>query len=333
MIVRRAVLGLVAAVAACQFSIKPDVDASVAADDLGVDLAGVAGDLARPAPDGAVPRGLGFPCDGVAECDSGACVDGYCCESLCDPGDASNLCKACNVPGHEGRCVAAVAGTDPHQQCEPDPVATCGKDGLCDGHGACRRYPHGTACGMPSCAAGSLTAAATCDGEGSCVAGAVRTCAPYVCGSATSCATSCTPPDVGCAPPATCNNGSCGKHALGQQCASPSDCASNFCSPQAVCCDAACTGSCESCALGGQPAGHCAPLAAGTQCAAAACMGDSRLAARTCDGNRTCQAAATTDCTPYTCNTANATCFAKPCQGNQQCAAGHTCNGGSGKCQ
>jgi hypothetical protein len=328
---RLATLALLAGVASCQFTLKPALDASAGADDFAVDL-GSAPDLLRMVPDGAVPRGIGFPCGGPGECDSASCVDGFCCESLCDPSDPANLCMACNVAGHEGHCFAAPAGSDPHQQCEPDPVASCGKDGLCDGNGACRRYPAATVCGSPSCAAGSVTAAPVCDGNGTCVGGAVTSCAPYVCASATACATNCTAPDVGCAPPAVCTNGSCGKRASGQPCMQPSDCASNFCAPPGVCCDAACTGNCQACNLAGQPPGHCAPLANGTQCAPATCMGDSKLSARTCDGAGTCQPAKATDCTPYTCNLGNASCFAKPCAGNQQCAAGHTCNSGSGKC-
>jgi hypothetical protein len=265
---RLSLLALVTTVAACQFSIGSALDAAAPVDDLGIDLGA---DLMRMVPDGAVPRGLGYPCSGASECDSAACVDAYCCESLCAPGDPASLCKACNVPGHEGRCFDAQAGTDPHQQCEPDPVAPCGKDGLCDGNGACRRRASGT-------------------------------------------------------------DGGCEELPLGQPCTLPSDCASGFCSPQKVCCDAACAGNCQACNLGGQPPGHCAPLANGTQCAPPVCAGDSTLSARSCDGAGSCQPATATDCTPYTCDKANATCFTKPCAGNQECASGHTCNSGSTKC-
>jgi hypothetical protein len=62
-------------------------------------------------------------------------------------------------------------------------------------------------------------------------------------------------------------------------------------------------------------------------------MGDARLLPRTCDGAGTCQPATTSNCTPYTCDSATAMCYARPCSTNQQCATGHTCNTGSGKCQ
>jgi hypothetical protein len=236
------------------------------------------------------------------------------------------------VAGFAGQCVAAAAGTDPHQQCDTDPVASCGRDGLCDGNGGCRKYAVGTACGAASCMSGSVTLAPACDGNGSCVATPPSSCAPYTCANSTACATTCTPPANNCAPPAGCTNGSCGKRAAGQPCTQPSDCASNFCAPQGVCCNQACSGVCQSCNLPGKM-GTCSPVAAGTQCAPAGCMGDARVSARSCDAAGTCQAATTTDCTPYTCNKTNGTCYARPCQGNQQCATGHTCNGGSGKCQ
>ena len=48
----------------------------------------------------------GYACTSAPECKSGACVDGVCCESACD-----GACQACNVPGTEGSCTAAPAGT------------------------------------------------------------------------------------------------------------------------------------------------------------------------------------------------------------------------------
>lgn len=320
------------AVAGCTFHVEPIEDASApAGEDLAApaDFAGT--DLQRNIPDGAVPRGNGYPCDFTSDCDSGSCVDGYCCESLCDPGDSANLCKACNVPGFEGRCVAAQAGTDPHQQCEPDPMASCGKDGLCDGAGACRKYVAGTVCGSSSCTANMLTFAPACDGNGTCVASGTVACAPYACANATVCATSCTPPATGCTPPAMCDpNGSCGKRGQGQPCTLPGDCASSFCA-NGVCCDSACGTACHACNIAGK-VGVCSPVAAGTQCAAAACSGDSTVSKRTCNAAGTCQPAITASCSPYSCNAATAACFARPCANSTQCASGHSCAQGSQKC-
>jgi hypothetical protein len=327
---RAAMLLPLAALAGCHFAL-PSVFDAAAPGGGAVDLAADPPDLLR-IPDGAMPRGIGFPCGAAGDCDSGACVDGYCCDSLCNPADPANLCKACNVPGSEGHCVAAQAGTDPHDQCDSDAVGTCGHDGLCDGKGGCERFAAGTVCGSATCGGSTITYAPACDGNGNCVSPPSSSCAPYTCGSPTACATSCTPPANGCAAPAVCNNGSCGKRALGQPCSSPSDCSSGFCAPQGVCCNSACIGSCMSCNLPGK-LGQCSPLAPGTQCAPAGCAGDAKVSARICDGAGACQPAVTTDCTPYTCNTGTAQCYARPCANSTQCAAGHTCNNGSNKCQ
>ena len=322
-------------VAACHFRVAPALDAAAPADDLApsaTDSAPAASDFARAIPDGATPGGAGWPCDHAADCANGTCVDGYCCDSFCDPSDGANLCRACNVPGSEGHCVAALAGTDPHQQCEPDLVNPCGRDGLCDGSGQCRLTPPRTPCGSASCVAGTLTFAPTCDGAGRCAVGTSQSCAPYLCASASACATDCTPSANGCAPPAVCDaNGSCGKRALGQPCGGAGDCRSGFCA-QGVCCDGACAGSCHACNLPGS-IGRCSPSPAGSSCGAAQCAGDDAVAARACDEAGVCLPGIVKACTPYTCNSASASCFARPCQSNQQCAMGHICNGGSGKCQ
>ncbi len=204
-----------ALVAGCNFRIGAVAfDAGAGGDDLpAIDVSdfsvGSRLDLLRHVPDGAVPRGLGFPCDVAGDCDSGNCIDGYCCDSGCEPGNAANLCKACNVPGSEGHCAYAPAGTDPHQQCEPDPVASCGKDGLCDGAGACRRYPAGTSCAAPSCAGDDTVSARTCDGNGSCLPGKMTMCSPYTCNpmTATCYARPCLT-DKQCAQGHTCNTSS-----------------------------------------------------------------------------------------------------------------------------
>ena len=312
-------LALAAALAGCNFSVH----------GLPLTLSGADGGAAVDLAVGA-PGALGAPCTSADACDSGFCVDGVCCESACDPSDPASLCKACDVAGSEGHCVAAAAGSDPRDQCDADPVASCGRDGQCDGSGACERWPAGTACGTSTCANGSITYAPACDGNGACVTPASMSCAPYVCANSTACATMCTPPANGCASPAVCTNGSCGTRAIGQPCSQPSDCTSNFCA-QGVCCNSACTGSCVSCNVTGK-VGTCTPEPAGTQCAAPTCVGDAKVAARVCDGAGTCQPPVNTDCTPYTCNKTTTQCYMRPCANSLQCAAGHTCNMGSHKC-
>jgi hypothetical protein len=244
---------------------KPDL--SAVGDDMatpvtGADFATSIRDFARPIPDGATPGEPGFPCDIATACHSGYCIDGYCCENLCDP--ASNFCKACNVPGAEGRCVFARSGTDPHGQCNADPPTSCAHDGLCDGNGGCRLYPAGSVCGMPSCSGDQVTYEPVCNGSGTCVAQTPIACAPYACADASGCASACSGASTGCHAPATCTNFSCGPRALGQPCIGPSDCASGSCA-QGVCCDAACGAACMACNQPGS-IGHCAACNASHMC-------------------------------------------------------------------
>lgn len=332
---KRLVLVALVVVAGCdlRLGIPLDaVDAAAPGDDLPIPFAGDLGpgaDLARPIPDGATPGGLGWPCDDPSQCQNGTCVDGYCCDSFC-AGDPATLCHACNVPGAEGHCTVALAGTDPHQNCEPDAVATCGKDGLCDGAGACRLYAAGTTCGAAACTAGHQSFAPACDGNGTCAPTGGVDCYPYTCNGAV-CGTSCTPPAAGCQPPAVCDpTGSCGKRGDGQTCQNGSDCQSGNCA-QGVCCDQACTGACVACNLPGV-VGTCTPLPGGTQCAPGACSGDATVSPRACDGNGTCLPGTSQSCAPYTCNKATNVCYGRPCVSSQECAAGHTCNTNSGKC-
>ncbi len=316
----------VMALAGCRFAVRA-LPEEPPTDDFGF-----TDDFGPPVPDGATPGGIGWPCASPSDCDNGTCVDGYCCDSLCDPGVPANLCAACNVPGSEGHCVPALAGTDPHQQCTADTMASCGHDGLCDGAGHCRLWAAGTVCGGATCSSDTETYAPTCDGNGHCLAGTSVSCYPYACGSG-ACDTSCTQPANGCQSPAVCNAmGSCGPRALGQPCSKPTDCASGFCA-QGVCCDQACNGgNCYACNQPSSP-GHCKPLPNGTTCGPATCNGDDAVSARACDGAGTCQPGTVTVCVPYTCNQSNATCYQRPCFSNLQCAMGHFCNGGSHKCQ
>ena len=63
-----------------------------------------------------------------------------------------------------GRCKLFAAGTDPRGSCTINPVASCGRDGTCDGQGACRDYAAGTECApATSCVGGMQTTAGTCD--------------------------------------------------------------------------------------------------------------------------------------------------------------------------
>ncbi|MBI4705509.1 MAG: hypothetical protein HY744_30820 [Deltaproteobacteria bacterium] len=49
----------------------------------------------------------GKNCAGVAECKSGFCVDGYCCDKAC-----GGACDACNLPGKQGTCTPLAKDTE-----------------------------------------------------------------------------------------------------------------------------------------------------------------------------------------------------------------------------
>ena len=177
-------------------------------------------------------RKNGQPCIEASDCESGAYVDGVCCENGC-----AGACRSCNLPGSPGRCLEVASGApDPRSTCQDRGVSACSTNGLCDGHGACQSYPVGTVCGSQSCVAGAYNPPPTCNVSGQCVASRSRTCNPFACNGSV-CFTACST-DAECAPGEVCTNGSCGLKPLGAECAAGKDCTSGFCA-QGVCCDSA----------------------------------------------------------------------------------------------
>ncbi len=132
---------------------------------------------------------LGAICTAGNQCNSGSCTDGVCCEKA-DCG----TCRGCRVSGTVGYCAPLPAGTqEPRQRCAVEPAASCGRDGTCDGAGACRLYPSGTQCGAPSCSGGIRENPDTCDGAGVCLDRGTTDCGSYLCDATTNaCFSSCT---------------------------------------------------------------------------------------------------------------------------------------------
>jgi len=305
---------------------------------------------------------IGASCGADADCNSGICAQGTCCMTACD-----GLCRSCGINGSAGVCTNVPAGQDPLGQCADNGTTSCGTDGFCDGNGACQSYSSTTSCGMDSCAGGTETPAARCDGVGDCVSGTPTGCAPYVCGAGGDCKTSCAT-DADCASGASCSGticcmpGQCAGGALGATCNGAGDCASGFCQ-QSVCCASSCTGTCQSCALSGSAgtctnvplgqdplaactdagaatcgtngfcdgSGKCQLYTAGTICGAATCATGTATAARTCDGAGICRSATPSSCAPYACNAAGTACNTT-CAGNADCAASVTCNTSTNSC-
>jgi len=150
---------------------------------------------------------IGQPCTAAAMCNSGFCAQTVCCNNAC-----AGTCSSCNLSGTVGTCTSIAGGQPPvpATQCTDQGASTCGTNGLCNGSGACQKYPSGTQCAGGSCTGSSATAVSTCNASNTCVAPAPTNCTPYICGAnacKTTCATTadCLAPDVclgtTCSPP------------------------------------------------------------------------------------------------------------------------------------
>ena len=295
----------------------------------------------------------GKPCGSNNECLSGFCTDGVCCHTAC-----AEACWSCSVQGSVGTCTAADFGSDPRNECPDDGVASCGRDGMCDGSGACRRYSTGTTCRPATCSGSTLTLASRCEG-GVCKAVSGLPCDPYVCDAraGTTCLSHCTT-NSDCGGGNVCTNGSCGRKPLGGSCTTGDDCNSTFCQ-QGVCCRETCSGNCMSCAVPGSE-GVCTAVPAGTdplgQCADSgrttcgtdgfcdgrgACELYSRItvckdatcptggstgtSAGHCDGAGTCVLGGAVSCNAYMCGAAGSCLIS--CATTADCSGGNVCNG------
>jgi hypothetical protein len=194
-------------------------------------------------------------CTEDAECISGNCVDGVCCNTACQ-----GPCVSCALPGKLGACSPVAAGMrDPRALCVDEGAPSCGHDGTCDGLGGCGLYAAGVSCAVGSSCSGTLwSGPGTCSGTGTCQRQTIP-CLPFACDPQTNaCHTTCTTADD-CAAGNPCDSGSCGHNTmLDWLCSTDAECASGFCS-QGVCCTARCDSPCSSCALPGTM-GTCTPV-------------------------------------------------------------------------
>ena len=302
----------------------------------------------------------GSTCSANAECETGFCADGVCCDNAC-----SGICLACAAASKQsgsgnGTCGVAKLGSNPGNQCVVDTTNTCGTVAVCKGTAAeCAKAPSGTSCGTTSCTSGNVTGA-VCDGQGVCQQNVTASCAPYTCKGA-ACSSPCAV-DTDCVTGHYCANGTCVVQSTnGKACSAANACTSGFC-VDAVCCDAPCGGQCQACAepgsLGtcttvsgtprtprsacdgtstchgtcnGDPSACTYPGAA-TACGPdASCTGDVSQPKGSCDGSGSCATPGTKNCPPYACDAATGLCNTS-CVSSSECAQGATCDTISGKC-
>jgi len=166
-------------------------------------------------------KGDGSTCMVGGECESGHCVDGFCCNTACSLG-----CDACDLTGVEGKCNVSGAGEAGDPSCSPylcDGVtaacpSTCSGDGdcasthYCDGTNCQAKQGDGSSCNAANqcqsdnCVDGFCCDTAcsdTCDAcnisgaEGTCSVNPIGSagnpsCTPYLCdGMFTTCPSSC----------------------------------------------------------------------------------------------------------------------------------------------
>lgn len=293
----------------------------------GAEQAGAAGEPSVKEPNGTA-------CSDEADCASGFCVEDVCCDASC--GAACSSCRAASTGMADGVCGFVQSGTDPDDDCD-ESSAVCGRDGHCDGAGACRFKGVDEPCGDESCSAGMYSPAAYCDGAGACAQPASISCGNYPC-QGTLCAVTCNP-SVQCPDGLWCDSGSCrAKKPNGGGCNDDVECISSDC-VEGVCCDDACPGTCRSCraANTGMAEGHCAPVSAGTdpdgECTAApvsSCGNDGY-----CDGASGCrQYADGTVCHPGSCSDGanSSTEYAEVACSGGTCADAATSGCGDYKC-
>jgi hypothetical protein len=239
------------------------------------------------------------PCSpGDAEVGTGACVNGFRCNTQCDV-----PCRTCAaVPGV---CTAIVRGPD--DEAGSAVASRCAGSQSCDEHGACK-FVVGQTCSVPgdcvtgNCAKyGSSVCTAVDCGNSACLQAAAdgsckavpfpKECAGSTCDASGRCRHDCTKDDE-CDLDYFCDiaeGGSSGVCArgkrLGGKCDTSQDCGKGTCY-DGVCCERPCGDSCEACSAEGK----CLPIGAGEapRPGHPPCLGeDGGVCAGRCDGKRT----------------------------------------------
>ncbi len=257
----------------------------------------------------------GAACARDAQCESGFCTDGVCCEARCD-----GQCEAC---GEGGKCApvsGAPVGARP--ACAGEKGDACA--GACDGRSrqSCVYPGASVACREARCEVGVATVAASCAGDGRCSAAQTVAC-PNGCEGAL-CAGDACAANGDCRAGERCIAGTCAPQGeAGATCSSAADCGSGYC-VDGVCCDRACDGQCEACD-GAEP-GVCAPVSGAPRGSRAPCTSDGSACGGACDGKRAlgCAYPVGTVCAAGSCEAGDGEAVAtteSQCNGSGRCPA------------
>ncbi len=199
------------------------------------------------------PLPEGHRCDIGSDnpCTFGSCQTGMCNweeapdGTPCDDGDPCTQGETCTLEECRGE----------FHECRP---TACQKSSACDGSGGCvvEPQPLGTACGAAWCDGDRLLDAPGCNGEGACVSGAARDCAPFGCRDG-ACLVACTGPKD-CDADAQCLSGACVPRVNdGAACAVDGDCGSGHCGNGTCCASGDCCTSVGDCPAAYQVAPAC----------------------------------------------------------------------------
>src|SRR5262249_50662075 len=131
----------------------------------------------------------------------------------------------------DGKCALVKVGLTHGEDCAASEPMTCGLDGACDGHGACRKFGSDTSCHGESCQPGTNqhSQMSHCDGAGAGVPQNMS-CGDYQCAAdGVKCRVSCVV-DADCSSTTFCSGTRCVPRLTpGQLCSRPEQCTSNLC--------------------------------------------------------------------------------------------------------
>ena len=208
----------------------------------------------------------GVTCSSAAECATGHCADGVCCNTACD--GACDACSKASGAEQDGTCrIKGVKNAADPGRCD-DTHGTCGGACSCDAKGACILAQGETCTKDVDCATGHCADGVCCNTacDAACSACSKKkspdvledgTCTAFAIKNADD-AGRCDQTHGDCGGACSCNaEGACDS-GLGETCTLDKDCVSGHCA-DGVCCNTECTGNCNTCvkSLGAEKDGTC----------------------------------------------------------------------------